>query len=913
MRALRQKIGMIAHLLVTCGLVLALSVPVRAMDDQGRPKLQPGRPMQQPSMMPGPGKGAPPTMPGMPPFGRPPMERPKAPAAKNSPAKKPANVPDPEVYRVVPQKCVPAQGQFVWNFEEEELVNVLRQISDLLCKTFVINESISKNQKFTIIGKSLMYPKDAWNILNAALAAKGLALVEQGKTWTVIKRNEGKNFYTPFYSKGLEAKNNEEIGTLFYKAEHATPEALKNISRFLLSKDGIVETIGDQFIIVIDSNSIIRRLGTIIAQVDIEDALDKIHFIALHHADAKSVEKQLRDLFEVSSSPGQRMRPRRPGDQGHASLNIRKIIADERMNGIIVETDPGSLDKLKEVISLIDQPASDQASKGKIHVYRLRYADAKKIAETLNAVVQQGSRNRGRFGRRGDEATNELFEGEVKVTAHENTNTLVTVASATDYRALVSTIQSLDIRKEQVYVEAVIMDIRIKDESGFGINAFGGLKMEIPGLGGSLGMLANPGGRAIASGIKDSVATAGNLDIAGNNSIGALAVLGNFLTSGVAGFVGPPIPGTKIPSFGAVLQAIATNSNVDILSTPYLLTSDNQEAIMKVGEKVPMLRGASTLGSSGLAGGTIPIQNVTYENVDLTLKITPRVGADNIINLTVEQEVNELGTKEPILGANQYHINTKSAKTTIVLKDQQTGVIGGLISHKSTKTDNKVPFLGDIPIIGWLFKNRESIDERKSLVLILTPYIIRDERDYEEILKKKLREREEFADMYFGGKIKNYNKTINYEKKAGPISSMLLSVENEMLRAENGGPGTGAETVIVPQERAKYKESIRELGPIAPPAETAPLQEFGPGPVPTLEFPPAPEPPTPGSLTPEPSTPGPSTPAPSTISPSLETPHEGEKKGPAASEEENSNDAKLFGGGEETEPANKPEAISVGE
>lgn len=837
MRALRDKIGMIAHLIIAASVVMTLNAPAHAKE-KVEPRLAPLA-IEDELSIPVPGKGPAP-MPGQPETqarppmpsnlptqpkpsmpanasmqakppmqGRPPAQASRPPMPGGGPsldrargAKRPMNVPDAEVYRVVPQKCVPATGQFVWNFEEEELVNVLRQISDLLCKTFVINEAISKNQKFTIIGKSPMYPKDAWNILNAAMAAKGLALVEQGKTWTVIKRNEGKNFYTPFYSAGLQANNNEEIGTLFYKAEHATPDALKNIARFLLSKDGIVETIGDQFIIVIDTNSIIRRLGTIIAQVDIEDALDKIHFIALQHADAKSVEKQLRDLFEVSGSPGARRR--RPGEPGHSSLNIRKIIADERMNGIIVETDPGSLEKLKEVVALIDQPASEQATKGKIHVYRLRYADSKKIAETLNAVVQQGGRGRQRFGRRPDEATNELFEGEVKVTAHENTNTLVTVATANDWRSLLATIKSLDIRKEQVYVEAVIMDVRINDNSEFGINAFSGLSMDIPGLSGSsLGIVGNAGGREMASGLATAAGTASSIDIAGSNSVGALAMLSSFAKGGIFGLVGPVIPGTKIPSFGAVLQAMAMNSNIDILSTPSLLTSDNTEAVMKVGEKIPMVRGTSTVGGGSVGGGLgVPLQNITYENVDLTFKITPHVGADRIIRIDIEQEVNEIGDQTEILGAKQYRINTKSAKTTIVLKDQQTGVIGGLISNRSQKSDRKVPFLGDIPLLGWLFKSRESSNDRKSLLLILTPYIIKDESDYEEMLKKKFKEREEFADLYFGGKIKTYNRTINYDKKAGPLSNMILSIDAEMNKVENGGPGDGSETVIVPKEKS---------------------------------------------------------------------------------------------------------------
>ena len=222
---------------------------------------------------------------------------------------------DSDIHHVVPQKCVPAQGQFVWNFEEEKLINVLRQVSDMLCWNIVMNDSINKNMKITIIGKSPLTKTDARDVLMAALAAKGLALVEQGKTWTVIKRVESKNFSTPFYSDALNVANNEAIGTLFYKAEHTTPDALRNIAKMLISKDGIVEPVGDQFLIVIDSNSNIKRLGRIFSQIDVNDAVNKIHVIKLVHADIKTVEKQVREFIDIPSGmgPGGPRGRRRPG------------------------------------------------------------------------------------------------------------------------------------------------------------------------------------------------------------------------------------------------------------------------------------------------------------------------------------------------------------------------------------------------------------------------------------------------------------------------------------------------------------------------------------------------------------------------------------------------------------------------
>lgn len=705
---------------------------------------------------------------------------------------------DEDILRVVPQKCVPAKGKFAWNFENEKLINILRQVSDLLCVNVVVNDTIGENLTLTIIGKSELTPKDAWDVLLASLAAKGLSLIHQGKTWTVIKKSEAKNYSTPTFENNKQAEANEEIGTFFYKVHHAQQEVLKNIAKTLISRDGMAESFGDQFIMVIDSNSNIRRLQDIFSQVDIEDAINKIHVISLFHSDAKTVEKQLRELFDISpsSSGAPRARKRRTSSEGKATLDIDKIIADERTNNLIVVADKDSVEKLKEVVSLIDQPASDQDNKGKIHVKKLRHADAKKLAETLSSVVSTSKGSR--FSRRRPEDSGrDLFEGEVKVTAHESTNTLVTVCSANDYRSLLATINKLDVRREQVYVEAVIMDVEVNNDNEFGLNVFSG--MTAPGLGGGLGLVANPGGRKMASGLKDAIsagATGTNVSGLGNHGLGALAVLGNFLSGGVAALVGPPVGDTKIPSFGAVLQAFSTNSSVDVLSTPYILATDNQEAVMSVGEKIPVLRGTSNIGG-GLGGlGGVPFQNIANEDVKLTFKITPHVGADDNVRIDIDQEVNEIGAEIEIHNQKHNRIRTKSAKTTLVLKDQQTGVIGGLIHHKNKNIDSKIPFLGDIPLLGWLFKNRSTEKSNKSLLLVLTPYIIRTDEDYKKILEKKLKEREEFAKLYYGGKIKEYNPYANYKERAGPISSLIIQVDSEMYKIENGGPGDDSEASL---------------------------------------------------------------------------------------------------------------------
>jgi general secretion pathway protein D len=790
MRALREKKGMFANLIIITSVATLLGISSSAAD------------MEQP------------------PFG-----------ARSAPRRR-ASVPnvDPDIQNVVPQRCIPAQGEFIWNFEEEELINVLRQVSDMLCWNIVMNDSINKNMRMTIIGKSPLNKTDARDVLMAALASKGLALIEQGKTWTVIKRAESKNFPTPFYSSALNVANNEAIGTLFYKAVHTTPDALRNIAKMLISKDGIVEVAGEQFIVIIDSNSNIKRLGNFFAQLDVSDAVNKIHVIKLKHADIKTVEKQVRELFDVAGGmgPGGRGR-RRPGEESRSGLNIKKIIADDRTNSLIVEADEDTFQKLQEIVnSTLDLPLSDKSNKGKIHVYTMRFGDAKKIADSLNNVVRPGG-GRGRprgFPRPRDEDSNELFEGEVQITAHESSNMLIVVASQNDYNSLLPIIKEMDAKKKQVLLKAAIFDLSTGNKSDFGINLLGG----IPGLpGGTLGFLGNPGGRAMAGdmlkGAAGAATAATSLGLPQGQALGALAVLGNFVNGGVLGFVGRALPGTTgFPSFGAMLQALSTNSNVDILSTPYGVTSDNEPFVMKVGKKVPTVKGTSSAGSGVLGGlSSVPLQNIVLEPVELSFKVTPHIGEGNDVRLEIEQEVNELGEEVVLASGNQKIIQTKSIKTTIVLKDQQMGVLGGLTHDKTTKTEEKIPFLGDIPVLGHLFKKTGKGTEKANLLLIIEPHVIETDDDYRKIAEAKLKEREEFAAAHSPAKIKTYNPYVDYDKKSGPLSSMFLAMDAEMKKPENGGPGDGTEIIIKPKEKAS--ESIKVV-PIVTVEPTIVQREF---------------------------------------------------------------------------------------
>ncbi|NPC87139.1 type II secretion system secretin GspD, partial [Pyxidicoccus fallax] len=396
----------------------------------------------------------------------------------------------------------------------------------------------------------------------------------------------------------------------------------------------------------------------------------------------------------------------------------------------------------------------------------------------------------------------ELFSGEVKISADKGTNSLVIVASAADYKNIVQVIQQLDTPRRQVFVEAVIMEVNLDRNSDFGVNLHSGFSLktsegDAPGLIGT----NNRG-----SGLPPSL------------SLANLAQFGGFL----AGLQGPVIPaleklGLDIPAFGVVLHAMQQSSDVNVLSTPHILTSDNEEAEITVGQNVPFQSGfsPSSLGSTvgGVTGGTGGLNPsilgglgglgslyapITRQNVELKLTVKPQINDSDYIRLVITEQTEEIASSDPVLGPTT---SRRSAKTTVIAKDQETVVIGGIMQDRTLETVTKVPVLGDIPILGHLFRETTRRKTKTNLLLFLTPYIIRGPEDFRVIFERKMKERQQFVEQFYG-QVPGYDVAVDFSRKPGPLSRMNQSVLKEQQRAENGGPGAAGERIIAPASPA---------------------------------------------------------------------------------------------------------------
>jgi general secretion pathway protein D len=393
-------------------------------------------------------------------------------------------------------------------------------------------------------------------------------------------------------------------------------------------------------------------------------------------------------------------------------------------NSLIITDSVSNIKKMESLIRLLDVPAPE--GKGKINVYYLKNANAEDFAKVISALVSRLPAPPPGGVQPVGPAT--ILEGTVTITADKATNSLIIVASPGDYETIKEVIQKLDIRRRQVYVEAAIIEMGLNKarELGFEFQATNLNSIENSNTAQAVGG-TNFGniGNVIANG------PAGLASLTGLN-VGA--VKGTFTFKGV-----------EYLNVGALLHALQTDTDVNVLSTPNILTTDNQKAEIMVGENIPFVTGQSQTAATG---GQI-FSQIDRRDVGINLKITPQITSEDNVRLDVYQEISDI-TTTPGLNPNIVGPSTtkRAATTTVVVKDRQTMVIGGLIQDKVNATTSKVPLLGDIPILGWLFKYNTTTVQKVNLMIFITPYIVKNEADVAELTRNKADAIEKFREKY---------------------------------------------------------------------------------------------------------------------------------------------------------------------
>jgi general secretion pathway protein D len=686
--------------------------------------------------------------------------------------------------------CGKAKGPVSVSFKPEvELKDLITWAMGFTCKNFVYSAGIGgRTSKVTIIAPKKMTSSQAWQVFLVGLQTMNLTVVPQGNVLRVVESATAKTEPLPLYRKGGPSATSQMV-RMVMRPENLSVDDVNTALSALKSKDGVVTSLPKSGIVVVtDYGSIISKMRSLMREIDQPSMGENLYLIRVNHADAAELASKLQDILGAQGGGGsgggppvspRGRRGRAPevaqdsggGASGEAAAVPSKIIAEERTNSLLVLASQPAYLRVYSLVKRLDVPVGGQDA-GRIHVYYLENADAEEMATTLTSAISgisQPAPQAGRGGRApprgappgGGASDSPAFEGQVRITHDKPTNALVIIASVQDFLALRDVVRKLDIPRMQVFIEAVILEVNVSDSLNLGTSFHGGAALDNGGI--ALGGLQH----------------AGQLQSINPSTLaGASGLLGGILGPLLA--QSQELLGVSIPSFGVLFQALATSGNINVLSSPHILTTNNQEAEISVGENIPYQSGFSTFGA-GAGGVAFPNVSVQRQDVALTLKITPHINASDMVRLEIDQEISNIADRDfEGLGPSWAK---RAIKTTVVVRDQQSIVIGGLISDRVTLNETKIPLLGDVPILGYLFKYSRRSNTKTNLLVLLTPYVIKDQMDIEEIVQRKVRERSEFVRAYstFSSRGEVGTK-VDYRRKRGLLEEMnrsLLSIEQD--------------------------------------------------------------------------------------------------------------------------------------
>ncbi|MBE7453277.1 MAG: type II secretion system secretin GspD [Kofleriaceae bacterium] len=683
--------------------------------------------------------------------------------------------------------CGKAKASFAVTLKQEtELKDLLTWAMSFTCKNFIYESSIlQRSKKLTIIAPVKMTPQQAYRVFLVGLSTMGLTVVPKGNVLRVVEAANAKSETVPIYRKGSPG-NSDDVVRLILRPQHVAVDDLSNALSVVKSNIGVIQPVQKAGVLVItDYSSHIRDMVTISKELDRPASGEGIYTIQVKYSDAMQLAAKLSEILGIAGgAPGAK------GAAGAATGDVRaalptKIMADERTNTLILLSSEAGYLRVRALVDRLDVQI-EGGDTGSIHVYPLENASAEELATTLNAALTGGSQQAQRGGG-GAAATRTpagrpvavpaasdgggaAFEGQVRITHDAPTNSLVVLSSGRDFQALKSVVRALDLPRRQVFIEAVILELNVGSGLDLGTSFHGGLPV------------GDNEDAIVFGGVQGSDLKSLQL----STLISATGLIG--------GLLGPILPqsqellGTSIPSYAVLFQALAKSSNVNVLSSPHILATNNQEAEISVGQNIPYIGGVNfglpvAGGTGGLPGfGNVSIQR---QDIQLAMKITPAINASNMVTLKIEQEIQDVGERDPQLGPSW---TKRKIKTTVVVKDQQSIVIGGLISDRVSYSESKVPFLGDIPILGYLFKYTRRDKKKTNLLVLLTPYVIHDQLDLNAIVERKVRERNEFLRAFHNLDKAAYLPRVDYRRKRGVVEEInrtiqAVEVERELLRS----------------------------------------------------------------------------------------------------------------------------------
>ncbi|MFZ5619536.1 MAG: type II secretion system secretin GspD [Pseudomonadota bacterium] len=569
------------------------------------------------------------------------------------------------------------------NLKDADINALIGTVAEVTGTNFIVDPRVKG--KVTVVSSKPMESEEVYQVFLSILKVHGFAAVPTGSVVKIVPDVNAKAEGVPTATDKSPGRG-DEVVTRVIEVNNVSAAQLVPILRPLVPQQGHMAAYpGTNLLIVSDRAENIERLVEIVRRMD-QQSDSEIEVMPLQHASAAEVVRIITAL--------DRQQPGQP--QAGVAGGGPTVIADERTNSVLIGGDKSDRLRLRMVISHLDTPL-DRG--GNTHVVYLKYAKAEDLVQTLTGVSTSIAEEK-----KGEQP---VSQGAVTIQADENSNALVINAPPDVFRSLESVIRQLDIRRAQVHVEAVIAEISSDKAVELGIQWRATTDLTDTGVLGGTNFTGT--GSSINSVAQNPLATGDGLS------------LGYFEGTST-------VFGTEFLNLGALVRALASDSATNILSTPNLVTLDNQEAEIVVAQNVPFVTGSfSSTGAS--EGATNPFQTIQREDVGLTLKVKPQINEGDAIQLEIEQEISSVGEKAD---AVDIVTNKRSIKTTVLVEDRQMIVLGGLLDDTLSENVQKVPLLGDLPVLGNLFKSRKSTKTKRNLMVFLQPSILRDAAYYTE-------------------------------------------------------------------------------------------------------------------------------------------------------------------------------------
>lgn len=570
------------------------------------------------------------------------------------------------------------------NLQDTEIRLLVETISDITGKNFVIDPEVTG--KITVISGQPISEDKVYDLFLSILSVNGFTTETQGDTIKIIPIDKSNPLAGQMSTQGSD--HPDQLVTKIFRIKHIPVDEVMTMLKSMNNKAKIISNKDSNLLIISDRAGNVEKMEQLVANID-RKSDSSIELIPLQYANAQDVAETLSQLLETANALGPQS----------------KIVPDTRTNAVIVNANPSLKAKITSIIARLDVPLETNTQ---AQVVYLKYAQADKLVPILENLAKRGS--------------GENDDNSVSIQAHAETNSLVINAPPAIYRNVQQAIDMLDIRRQQVLIEAIIADLSVDNSKELGVDWF-----------------------APIAGDSDDGIVGGSFTGSTLPNLGAeepLDVFGSLLSGGLnLGYLnfGTGNNGEQIFKFGGLLKAIATNGNNNILSTPSVVTLNHQEASLSVGQEVPFVTGQfSSTGSSNSDGAPNPFTTIQREDVGLSLTVTPHINEGGQIVVDIAQEISSIDATS--INAVDLVTNKRTLKTSVMIPDDSILVLGGLIDDSVQETIRKVPVLGDIPLIKNLFRTKKRVRSKRNLMIFIHPRILRDDIQQEAISKQRYNE-----------------------------------------------------------------------------------------------------------------------------------------------------------------------------